>query len=103
MKSIIKYRDYRIDKNLYTVKLTLLKGGSLSGGDAVEVEVMEWHLPPRNFWQRLSEFWKYSLSCSTWDPYITETSLDAYCVDKCKIEVLKLLDATKGTEEWMAI
>lgn len=103
MKNVIKYKDYRIGQDLFTVKLTLLKGGSLSGGDAVNVEVMEWHLPPRNFWERISEFWKYSLGSWTWDPFMTNTSLDAYCVSKCEFETLKRSDAERSKKEWAAI
>ena len=103
MKKEIKYRDYRICEDVYTVKLTYMHNGGINGGSAVYVEIMTWHLPPRNFWQRISEFWKYNLNTGTWDPMLTEASLDAYIVDKCNFETVRRIKVQRGDKDWESI
>lgn len=103
MKKEIKYRDYRIGKDVYTVKFTYLRNGGINSGPAVYVEIMTWHLPPHNFWQRITEFWKYNLNCGTWDPALTEASLEAYCIDKCNIETVRRIDIERGDKNWESI
>ena len=99
-KKEIKYKDIRVGHYVYTVKMKLLPQGSVFNGTAVEVDVMAWHLPPRNFWERLAEFWRFSLSSWTWDPQISEASLEAFVIDKCAYETNKLLCQDRGVREW---
>ena len=102
MKNEVKYKDYRIGRDVYTVKLTYFPQGGLFGPE-VNVEVMKWHLPPRNLWERITEWWKYSLSGWVWNPTLTESSLDAYCIDKCNYETAKRIAIERGDKEWEAL
>jgi hypothetical protein len=101
MRKEIHYEDYRIGHDVYTVKLTRLPKGGINYNPAVRVQVMEWHLPPRNLWERITEWWKYSISEYVWDPLLTEASLNAYCIDKCNAETLKRIAIEKGETEWV--
>lgn len=102
MKNEVKYKDYRIGRDVYTVKLIYLpQGGPL--GPEVHVEVMKWHLPPRNLWEYITEWWKYSLSNWDWIPALTKVSLDAYCIDKCNYETAKRIAIERGDKEWEAL
>lgn len=103
MKKEIKYRDYRIGKEVYTVKLVFQPNGSIFNGPAVDVHVMAWHLPPRNLWERLIEWWRYGISDSTWEPQISAASLDAYIIDKCAYENNKHLCQDRSLREWVDI
>jgi hypothetical protein len=101
-KCDVKYKDYRIGRDVYTVKLEYQPQGGFHYNPAVRVEVMKWHQPPRNLWERITEWWKYYLSGWTWDPSLTKTSLDAYCVDKCNLETEQRLTIERGDKEWEA-
>lgn len=103
MKKEIKYKDYRIGRDVYTVKMTYVPYGGITNGPAVDINVMEWHLLPRKWWEKLTEFWKYNLSTWTWDPAMTEASLDAYCIFKCHFETAKRIKVKRCDEEWEAI
>lgn len=92
------YKDYRIGKYVFTVKFTFTAG--IDGGPAVVVHVMDWHQPPHNLWGRIFETWKYSLNCGIWDPMLTEASLEAYAIDKCKLETVRRLNVERGYKEW---
>lgn len=100
MRNKIKYKDYRIGCDIYTVKMTYAPCGGITNGPAVDVQVMEWHLPPRKWWEKLAEFWKYNLSTWTWDPTMTETSLEAFVIDKCKSESARRIAVRRGDKEW---
>lgn len=102
MKNEVKYKDYRIGRDVYTVKLTYLPQGGCFGPE-VRVEVMKWHQPPRNLWERITEWWKYYLSGWEWIPSLTEASLDAYCIDKCNYETWQRITAERGDKEWEAL
>ena len=107
MKNEVRYKDYRIGRDVYTVKLTPLPPGSFFYGPVVRVQVMEWHLPPRNLRERITEWWKYNISTWEWVPALTEASLDAYCIDKCKFEAARRIAFERGNErgnkEWEAL
>ena len=100
MKTEIKYRDFRVGREIYTVKMKYLPNGSIFNGAAVVVKVMKWHTPPRNLWEKLTEFWRYELSSWTWDPQLCESSLEAYVIDKCALEADKRLCQDRGAKEW---
>lgn len=102
MKNEVKYKDYRIGRDVYTVKLTYLPHGDFCG-PAVSVQVMKWHQPPRNLRERITEWWKYSISDWEWIPTLTESSLDAYCIDKCNYETVKRIAIERGDKEWEAL
>ena len=102
MKNEVKYKDYRIGRDVYTVKLTYSPQGSLFGPE-VHVKVMKWHLPPRNLWERIAEWWKYYLSGWVWNPTLTDASLDAYCIDKCNYEAAQRIAIERGDKEWKAL
>lgn len=102
-KNEIKYKDIRVGRDVYTVKLRLMRCGGIYNGTAVSVDVMTWHLPPRNFWERLAEWWRYSLNTWTWDPQISEASLEAFVTDVCNYETVKKLRHDTGEEEWAAM
>lgn len=97
MKKEIRYKDYRIGRDVYTIKLTRLSHG------VVYVQVMKWHLPPRNLWERITEWWKYIICEGVWDPTLMEASLDAYCIDKCNLETVKRIAIKRGDKEWEAL
>ena len=100
MKKEIKYKDYRIGWDVYTVKLTHLPQGGFHYTPVVRVQVMKWHLPPRNLWERITEWWKYIISDWEWDPTLTGASLDAYCTNKCYLETVKRIAIERGDKEW---
>ena len=102
-KHEIRYEDYRIGRDVYTVKLTHLPHGGFFYNPVVRVQVMKWHLRPRNLWERITEWWKYSISDWEWDPTLTESSLDAYCIDKCNLETVKRIAIERGDKEWEAL
>ena len=97
MKKEIRYKDYRIGRDAYTVKLTHSPNSHYT---PVVVRVMEWHVPPRNLWERITEWWKYDINDYLWNPLLTETSLDAYCTDKCKFITAQRIAIKKGDKEW---
>lgn len=99
MKKKIRYEDYRIGRDVYTVKLILLPRGGFHYTPVVRVQVMELHSTPRNLWERITERRKYDISDWEWDPTLTEFSLDAYCVDKCNLETEKRIAIEKGNEQ----
>lgn len=99
----IKYKDYRIGKHVFTVKLTHLPHGGVCSNDSVKVEIMEWHTPPRNFWERITESWKYYLNSWVWDPYVTGASLDYFCISYCDYEASKKADSEKFQKEWAEV
>ena len=101
MRKEIRYEDYRIGHDLYTVKLTHLPSGGINYNPVVRVQVMEWHLPPRNLWERIAEWWKYDIRDYVWDPLLTETSLDEYCINKCNSETAKRIAIKRGETEWV--
>ena len=103
MRNEVRYKDYYVDCDAYTVKLTYLPQGGFFYNPVVRVEVMKWHLPPRNLWERITEWWKYSLSNGHWDPSLTETSLDAYCIDKCNLETAQRIAIERCNKEWEAL
>lgn len=103
MKNEVRYKDYRIGRDVYTVKLMYQPQGGFCYNPVVRVEVMKWHLPPRNLWERITEWWKYYLSGGTWDPSLTEASLDAYCIDKCNYETWQRITVERGDKEWEAL
>lgn len=99
-KNEIKYKDIRVGRDVYTVKMEFLPHGGIFNGTAVAVDIMTWHLLPRNFWERLAEFWRFSLSSWTWDPQISEVSLEAFIIDKCTYQTDKRLRQERGVREW---
>lgn len=100
MRAEIKYKDYRVGREIYTVKMKYMPNGSIFNGTAVSVQVMKWHTQPRTIWEKLTEFWRYELSSWTWDPQISESSLEAYVIDKCAFEADKRLRQGRGAKEW---
>ena len=102
MKKEVRYEDYRIGHDVYTVKLTYLPQGGFFYNPVVRVQVMKWHLPPRNLRERITEWWKYNISDWEWDPTLTEASLDAYCTDKCLLETAKHIAIARCDKEWKA-
>ena len=103
MKNEVRYKDYRIGRDVYTVKLTYEPQGGFFYNPVVRVEVMKWHLPPRNLWERITEWWKYYLSGGTWDPSWTKASLDDYCINKCSFETEQRLSTERCDKEWEAL
>lgn len=108
-KCEVKYKDYRIGHDMYTVKLTYQPQGGFFYNPVVRVQVMKWHLPPRNLWERITEWWKYNVSDWEWDP-TWKASLDDYCIDKCAtetenriaVEREKRIAIERGDKEWEA-
>lgn len=98
----IHYKDYRIGKYVFTVKFifALNGGGGIRNGSAIIVHVMNWHQPPRNLWGRISEIWKYSLDCSTWDPMLTNMTLEDYTIYRCNHEAEWQMNVERCNKEW---
>ena len=103
MKKEIRYKDYRIGHYVYTVKLTRLPNGGFHYTPVVRVQVMKWHLRPRNLWECITEWWKYNINNWVWDPTLTETSLDDYCINKCNFITNKRIAIERGDKEWEAL
>lgn len=103
MKNQVKYKDYRIGWGVYTVKLTYKPQGGFYYTPIVKVDVMRWHQPPRNLWQKIAEFWQYNLNSYVWDPTLTEASLESYCIDKCKCERTRERNIERGDKEWEVV
>lgn len=102
MKKEIRYENYYIDRDAYTVKLTHLPQGGVYYNPVVHVQVMKWHVPPRNLWERITERWKYNIDDWVWDPIFTEASLDSYCICKCGLVTAKRIAIERGNKEWKA-
>lgn len=102
MKKEVRYEDYYTEYDVYTVKLTHLPQGGFYYNPVVRVQVMKWHLRPRNLWERITEWRKYGISDWEWDPTLTEASLDAYCVNKCNLETAKRIAIARCDKEWEA-
>jgi hypothetical protein len=101
-KREVKYKDYRIGRDVYTVKLTHLPQGGFFYNPVVRVQIMKWHLPPRNLWERVTEWWKYNIDTHVWDPTLTEVSLNAYCIDECNLATANRIAVERGDKEWEA-
>lgn len=101
MRKEVRYEDYRIGEDVYTVKLTYLPNGGFYYNPVVHVQVMEWHLPPRNLWERITEWWKHDINDYLWDPLLTEASLNDYCIDRCNSETTKRIAIKRGETEWV--
>lgn len=97
----IKYKDYRIGSNLYTVKLTYLpSGGVFHYNPTVKVDIMEWHTQPITFLDKILEHFKFSIESYEWDPLLTDLSLTDYCIKKCS-QIVEINDAIeKANNEW---
>ena len=97
----IKYKDYRIGSNLYTVKLTYLpSGGVFHYNPTVKVDIMEWHTQPITFLDKILEHFKFSIESYEWDPLLTDLSLTDYCIKKCS-QITEINDAIeKANNEW---
>lgn len=76
----ISYKDYRIGKDTYTVKFTQLKSYNGIERPVIKLNLMTWHMKPQNLIARCLEKWKYNLSTVIWNPLLTTTTLDEYCV-----------------------
>ena len=103
MRKEVRYEDYRIGRDVYTVKLTHLPHGGFHYTPVVRVQVMKWHPSPRNLWERITEWWKYDIDDWVWDPLLTDASLYAYCIDKCKLVTEKRIAIERGNKEWEAL
>lgn len=81
-------------KNIFTIKLTYLPSGGLSYNPIVKVLIMKPHSAPNNFWERISEIFKYPIIDSfRWDPLFTELSLEdsiRNCIEKNTKKALKI-------------
>lgn len=96
----IKYKDYQIGSNLYTVKLTYLPaGGVLHYNPTVKVDIMELHTKPITFLDKILEHFKFSIETYEWDPLLTDLSLNDYIKKRSKI--VGINNAIKRTnDEW---
>ena len=103
MKSKVRYKDFRIGSDAYTVKLRYLPRGGFYYNPVVRVQVMKWHLWPHNLRERITEWWKYDIADYEWDPTLTETSLEDYCIDKCHHETAKRIAIKRCSKEWLFI
>jgi hypothetical protein len=99
-KREVKYKDYQVWNEIYTVKQTYLPTGGIECNPAVRVEVMEQHPIPRNLWERITEWFKYNISTYVWDPLLTDASLDFYCMGKCVAEATERIAIKKTETEW---
>lgn len=103
MKKEVRYIDYHFGDDIYTVKLTYLPSGGFHYTPAVRVQVMVQHLPPRNFWERISEWWKYDINDYLWDPQLTDISLNDYCINKCNFDRSRRIAIQRCKAEWNRI
>ena len=96
----IKYKDFRIGNNLYTVKLIYLPKGGISYNPVIKVRIMKIHTKPCNFLEKLLEVPKFSISTSIWDPFVTKESLNLYCRNKCYIDTKQNEKVNRAKNEW---
>ena len=97
----VKYKDYRIGSNLYTVKLIYLpSGGVFNYNPTVKVDIMEWHTQPITFLDKILEHFIFSIESYEWNPLLTDLSLTDYCIEKCS-QIAEINDAIeKANNEW---
>ena len=100
---IIKYKNFRIRTHPYTVKLIYLPKGGISYNPVIKVRIMKPHTKPRNFLEKILEVPKFSINTYTWDPLITDESLDLYCKRKCYIDTKQNEKIYKTIREWNQI
>lgn len=100
MKKIIKYKNYRNDKYIFTIKLTYLPKGGIDENPAVKVQVMQHHQPPRTFWERVTEWWKYNINDFMWDTLLNDMSLDDYYISCCNAETARRIAIEKTEKEF---
>jgi hypothetical protein len=96
----IKYKDFRIGHDLYTVKLIYLPQGGISYNPVVKVRIMKLHTKPRKFLEKLLEVPKFSISTFIWDPFVTKASLEVYCINKCYTITKQNEKVNKAKNEW---
>lgn len=96
----VKYREYRIGEELFTVKLTYKPNGGLSYNPIVKVRIMKWHTKPITFLEKLLEIPKFSINCYEWDPLFLDCSLEEYCINKCFNYVDHKNKINKAEIEW---
>jgi hypothetical protein len=99
-KREIRYKDYQVKDDIYTVKLTYLPSGGIEYNPVVRVQVMEQHSVPCNLWERITEWWKYNIKTYVWDPLLIDVPLDSYCCYKCVGAKFKNDLIKKGETEW---
>lgn len=99
-KREVKYNDYHVSDDIYTVKMTYLPTGGVEYNPVIRVQVMEQHPVPRNLWERITEWFKYNISTYVWDPMLTDASLDSWCLYKCVFETVKRNSAKRIDTEW---
>ena len=74
----IKYRDYRIGHNIYTVKVKRLNETEF------HIFVFDCHPHPRNFFARCKEWWTIPSTDSYWDCHISNLSLEEKIIKMCE-------------------
>ena len=79
----VKYKDYRIGSEIFTVKMTYDPDPSWHLCPIVKVDIMKWHPKPITFFDKLTEGFKFSIKKYEYDPMWTNLSLSDYCISKC--------------------
>ena len=79
----IKYKDYRVGSEIFTVKMTYDPDPSWHLCPIVKVDIMKWHTKPTTFFDKLTERLKFSIETYEYDPMWTKLSLSDYIVKKC--------------------
>lgn len=100
----IKYKDYRIGSDIFTVKMTYDPDPPYHLCPIVKVNIMKWHMKPTTFFGKLTEGIRFSIETHEYDPMWTRLSLPDYCISKC----LKLVESPKEEKcqtriEWESI
>lgn len=99
----IKYKDYRIGSEIFTVKMTYDPDPSWHLCPIVKVDIMKWHPKPTTFFDKLTEG-KFSIKKYEYDPMWTNLSLSDYCISKCsKIAASPKVEKCQTRLEWESI
>jgi len=96
----IKYRECSIGKNIFTIKLIYKPSGGLSYNPVVKVYVMKQHAKPATFLEKLLEIPKFFIDSGEWDPLLLNSSLEEYCVYKCRSHVNREDRINRAKIEW---
>lgn len=93
----VKYKDIRIGKFIFTVKLTAVRDCDF--GDIVRYEVYDWHIPAPTAFKRFFQWWKLEYyGGGSWCPLDCKDTLEERLVWKCD-QVVKEFYAHKDFQE----
>ena len=98
----VKYHDLRIGERSFTVRATRYNDDFF--GMTVDFTVFEYHVPPKKYFDRLFEVFKYkSYTSDKWIETLSDKSLLKTITDACLRVIQSQNRASEAEKEWEAI